>query len=84
MAAKPLTKEEKAWLKKLQAVLDECPSVRLGGMSTGMNDLTIFDESFSDKIDEIQTLKNREMAPVVAELGADLAVLNFPFRIQPG
>lgn len=84
MAAKPLTKAEKAWVQKLQAVLNECPSERIGGFTTGMNDITLYDESFNNEIDEIQTLKNREMAPVVGELGADLGILVFPFRIQQG
>lgn len=38
-----LTKEEKAWVKKLNKILSQCPSTRLGFASMGDPSIYIFD-----------------------------------------
>lgn len=46
-----LTKKEKAWLDKVQKVLDECPSERIGFFTIGDPTINAFDVT---KFDEIQ------------------------------
>ena len=84
MAAKPLTKAEREWVNKVQAVLNQCPSDRLGAYFSGSFDLSLFDASYEKEIDEMQTRKDCEIGSAVAELGADLGQLDFPFVIQHG
>ncbi len=43
----PLTKAEKAWLRRLERVFAECPSTRLGLYTIGDADLTVFDDAAS-------------------------------------
>ena len=45
-----LNAKEKAWLKKVQKVLKECPSERIGFYTIGDNNICAFD---SDKLDEV-------------------------------
>lgn len=40
----PLTKDEAAWIKRLEKVLLSCPSDRLGLITIGDPSLTIFDD----------------------------------------
>lgn len=48
-----LTKAEKDWIAKVQAVLDECPSDRLGFYTIGDSNVTIYDRSKDAKIYDI-------------------------------
>lgn len=84
MAAKPLTKAEREWVNKLQDVLNQCPSNRLGGYLSGGFDLSLFDTSYEKEIDEMQTRKNCLIGVAVSELGANLGQLDLPFVIQHG
>lgn len=43
----PLTKEEAAWIKKLEKVLKACPSNRLGLITIGDPSLTVFDDEYA-------------------------------------
>lgn len=43
--AKPLTKKEQSWLKKLEKVFADCPSDRLGLFTIGDPSLTIYDNT---------------------------------------
>lgn len=47
-----LTAKEKAWVKKVQRVLNECPSRRLGFYTIGDPDVVIYDRAKNDEIDE--------------------------------
>lgn len=47
-----LTKAEKAWLEKLQTVLNECPSDRLGFYTIGDANVTVYDRSKEKAIDD--------------------------------
>ena len=46
-----LTKEEKAWVKKLNKLLGQCPSDRLGFYAGGDPGIVIIDNSHLDDID---------------------------------
>ncbi len=82
MAAKPLTKEEKAWLKKLQAVFDECPSDRLGAYTVGDPWLAIYDRSLESEINQHSVNNIGEFSDSVAALGAGFATINTPFAVH--
>lgn len=47
-----LTKAEMAWLNKVQAVLDECPSDRIGFYTIGDASVEVYDRSKEREIDE--------------------------------
>lgn len=40
-----LTKQEREWLNEVQAVLNKCPSYRLGFYTTGDSSVTVFDDN---------------------------------------
>lgn len=45
-----LTKQEKAWVKKLNKLLAECPSDRIGFATIGDSDVFMFDLTRYDEI----------------------------------
>jgi len=55
-----LNKKEKAWLKKLQRILDECPTSRIGFYTIGDRSVSLFDVS---KLEEIGYEMDRGNAP---------------------
>ena len=48
-----LSKKEKAWIKKVQKALNECPSERIGFYTIGDNDIYAFDVTKMDEINEV-------------------------------
>jgi hypothetical protein len=81
MAAKPLTATEKAWLKKLQAVFDECPSDRLGAYTVGDPWLGIYDRSMEQEINKHLDNNTCEFGNSVDALGAGFMTINTPFSV---
>jgi len=67
MKSKPLTKAEVAWLKKLEKVLLNPPSDRLGMYVTGDARLEIYDRS---RDQEIETRGNEDFCHAVERVGA--------------
>lgn len=52
-----LTKQEKAWVRKLNKLLAECPSNRIAFATTGDCDVTLFDMTrYGDICDLVDTL----------------------------
>lgn len=47
-----LTKPEAKWVKKLQKVLDECPSDRIGFYTIGDPVICLYSREFQDLIEE--------------------------------
>lgn len=78
----PLTKEEKAWIKKVQALLNKCPSKRMAGAATGDCGITLYDTSFEDKIDEIMDKGIADFVPTINKLECKLGTIVFPFVIH--
>lgn len=79
-----LTKAEAAWVKKVQAVMDECPSKRIQAFTIGDNELNLFD---GDKEDAIQAaLEGRggpsDFCQAVTHEDAELAQIRCPFPIH--
>lgn len=81
MAAKPLTAAEKTWLKKLQSVLVECPSDRLGAYTVGDSWLGIYDRSMEREINKHLDNNTGEFCNSVDALGAELMTINTPFPV---
>lgn len=81
MAAKPLTKAEKAWIEKVQALLRECPSKRIAGYTIGDNDIVLYDTKFDDEIRAIQD-DGADFCSGVNATGAELERLYFTFPIH--
>jgi hypothetical protein len=79
---KKLTKAERDWLNKLQAVLDECPSDRLGAYTIGDPSINIYDSRFESEINEIIDSGNADFCTATDKLGADLAALKMPFAVH--
>lgn len=75
---KPLTRAERAWLTDLQALLNTCPSERLGFYTIGDPCVTVFDRTQEDAIDTLLDAGKRDFCSASNELGADLAHLYFP------
>lgn len=78
----PLTSEEKKWLKKLQKVLNECPSNRMESYTTGDNCITIYDISANDS-EEAENLArdNNDWCNVIDATDTELASITFPFAV---
>ncbi|TNC80275.1 MAG: hypothetical protein C9356_15220 [Oleiphilus sp.] len=77
-----LTKQEHAWVKKLQQVLDECPSRRMAAFTVGDPNLYLYDCNFDDRIAEIQDKENKEFGRAVEKLGVGLGELQMPFSVH--
>ncbi|MDX5979585.1 hypothetical protein [Vreelandella alkaliphila] len=78
-----LTKAEAAWLKKLQAVIDECPSKRLAAFTVGDARITLYDGSNQAQILAIQDANpSEEFGNAVEAADATLAHVPFPFQIH--
>ncbi|GGA99950.1 hypothetical protein GCM10011491_30250 [Brucella endophytica] len=72
-----LTKEEKAWVKKLQKVLDECPSERLGFFTIGDPDVSIY-----DKTNEVDFDATVDLPVSIYEHDAELGSIRFPSNVH--
>lgn len=82
MKPKMLTEREIAWLKKLQTVLDECPSDRLGAYTIGDANLFLYDRRFEDAINERSQSTSVDFCRAVAAERAGLCDIRFPFPVH--
>lgn len=82
MKTKKLTKAERDWLNKLQTVLDECPSDRLGAYTIGDPRISIYDSRFESEINEIMDSGKTDFCIATDELGVNLGDLKMPFAIH--
>lgn len=89
MAAKPLTAAEKKWLKELQAVLDKCPSKRMGFYTSGGSptvhvfDLPVADAWEAANVSQYDRMHGYGSYSLGLEAaGADLGVVDFPATIS--
>lgn len=79
-----LTKSEKEWLDKLQRVLNECPSKRLGFYTIGDPSIEVYDCSKDKEINVAQDyLTGGEFCTHVAACDADFYyTLKFPSAVN--
>lgn len=82
MTVKQLTAAEAAWLKQFQALMEKCPSKRLGAYTVGDADLTIYDKSVHDKHLKANPREERDDTAVHAELGTVLISIKMPFQVD--
>ncbi len=82
METEPLTKQEKAWLKRLQKVLDACPSDRLHFNAIGDPDITVFDGSRLDEINDSHDENGGEFSNAIDDMDARLWELRFPGNVH--
>lgn len=78
----PITPEERKWIKKLQKVLNECPSTRLAAYTSGNHDVSFYDTSFENEIAELQDNHNRDFGPAVEQLDCKVGEVVFPFCVH--
>ncbi|GAB3438246.1 hypothetical protein [Insolitispirillum peregrinum] len=81
------TEEEIKWLKKLQKILDACPSKRLGFFTIGDRDVFVTDEEKINKYEEENgsfLLKSGfgEYCHLVEKADASIATLKFPANVH--
>lgn len=80
---KPLTKAERAWLTELQDVMNRCPSDRLGFYTIGDRDVTIYDRSKEDQINDSMDKDDvTDFCTAVSENNAELGHINFPAAVH--
>lgn len=78
-----LTKQEKAWVKKLNKLLAECPSKRLAFATTGDCDVSIFNCQQYDAICNEQENNGGEFISAASRIGALFdEVLSFPNQVE--
>lgn len=74
-----LTKEESAWLKKVQTDLNDCPSKRLGFYTIGDPTIEVYDQSQDRRIfDLFDSRNNMDFCTAVSNFDADMGTLTFP------
>ena len=73
VAAKLLTKKEKAWLGRLEKVLMACPTDRLECYTVGDNDLMFYDKNVHAAHEKTRGYREeQDMCPACDECGAHL------------
>jgi hypothetical protein len=77
-----LTKEEKAWVQKVQRLLSNPPSDRLGFYTTGDNNVTIYNKDLESEIDALYDKGGREFCSSVDDADAELGELIFPNQVH--
>lgn len=79
-----LNKAEKKWLEDLQAVLDACPSKRIGFFSIGDPCISLYDRGKEKEIHAIMDRKqNLDFPGAVNAVKADIDVqLDFPSNVH--
>lgn len=75
---KPITAAERAWIKKVNKVLAECPSDRLGFYTIGDPDITVYDKTFDPEIDK----HGGDVGVAVNELDCGLDTVLFPSNVH--
>ena len=71
-----LTPEETKWIKKLQKVMNECPSDRLGFYTTGDTTVSVYDSSDEASFDE-----SVDFPMAVDKADAYLGSVDFPANV---
>jgi hypothetical protein len=77
-----LTKAEAAWLKKVQKLLDNCPSDRIGFYTVGDPSVGVYDCSKEDAIHATLDGGSGEFANAVDDNDAWLGSLDFPRAVH--
>lgn len=77
-----LTATELSWLRKLQKVMKQCPSRRIGFFSIGDADVTLYDKTYDSEIMHEQG-KGKDFCAACYDVGANLdAHIRFPSLVH--
>ncbi len=81
---KPLTKAEKAWLEKVQTVLNECPTDRIAFFTIGDDFIALHDATREDEIEHELDENGGEWCTAAKNVGADFGgyTLDFPNAVH--
>ena len=82
MVTEPLTKAEAAWIKKVERLLMNPPSNRIGMFTMGDAELRLYDRSRDSEIDIYHQENHGEFANAVENLWADLGSINSACQIH--
>lgn len=82
MDVEPLTPAEQKWLKQFQALMNKCPSKRLGAFTTGDPYLSIYDKPVFDGYREEVGNEDRDDVEIHHQLGTVLATVTMPFQVD--
>ncbi|MCI4031493.1 MULTISPECIES: hypothetical protein [Dickeya] len=78
-----LTKKERAWLDELQAVLNRCPSKRLGFFTIGDPILVVYDRTKDAEIDKFMDRNtSAEFCTAVQHHDAEFTTIDFPAAVH--
>lgn len=78
-----LTKKELAWIEKVQKVLDECPSERLGFYTIGDRDVFLYDRSKEHEVTEWMDRNQGDFCFATKAMDADFFTsINFPAPVE--
>ncbi|WP_129543757.1 hypothetical protein [Serratia sp. 1D1416] len=78
-----LTAAEKKWVNDVQKMLNRCPSKRLGFATAGDRNIIIYDNAFSQAIeDHIFSSGTGDFIPTADRLGALLGEITFPANVE--
>lgn len=78
-----LTKKEQAWLDELQAVLNRCPSKRIGFYTIGDKDVYVYDRSKDSQISSyLDRRGSADFCTATRALDADFTSINFPAAVH--
>ena len=75
------TKEEKAWMMKVQKLLMNPPSDRIGLFTIGDCGMTVYDKTFDAEIDNAQN-RSWDFCVSVERLGAGLGTIDSAMNIH--
>ena len=75
-----ITAEERKWLRKVQKVIDECPSNRLGFFTTGDNNIVMYDSESYDNLGLRDSVI--DPAPAIESNGLILGSIFFPDNVE--
>ena len=75
------TKEEKAWMTKVEKLLLNPPSARIGLFTIGDCSIPIYDKTFDEKIDLLQN-HNADFCQAVDDLDAGLGSIGSATHIH--
>jgi hypothetical protein len=75
------TKEEKIWMRKVEKLLSNPPSERVGLFTIGDRSLTVYDKTFDEQIDRLQD-RNYDFCRAVDDLDVGLGTIESAVNIH--
>ena len=82
MESAPISKEEKAWLRKLERLLMSPPTDRLGLYTIGDFELTVYDRTHDDALNAAQDARAVDFCQIVDELGVHMGTVRSACQIH--